>query len=96
VIVNEPKRTEVAFAEEIVAFRGGIRRTTNGHCTSVTELSGRSATYGYDNLYRLTSETIASDPNSINGAVSYTYDAVGRSLDRPKDRLLPATLDENP
>ena len=28
-------------------------------------------------MYRLTSETIASDPNSINGVVSYTYDAVG-------------------
>jgi hypothetical protein len=24
----------------------------------------------YDNLYRLTSETIASDPNGINGAVN--------------------------
>jgi hypothetical protein len=25
----------------------------------------------------LTSETIASEPNAINGAVSYTYDSVG-------------------
>ena len=33
--------------------------------------------YGYDSLYRLTSETIASDPNNINGAVNYTYDSVG-------------------
>jgi len=33
--------------------------------------------YGYDSIYRLTSEAIASDPNNINGAVSYTYDAVG-------------------
>ncbi len=31
----------------------------------------------YDNLYHLTSEAIASDPDAINGAVSYTYDAVG-------------------
>jgi YD repeat-containing protein len=30
-----------------------------GHRTSVTELSGRTVNYGYDNLYRLTSETIA-------------------------------------
>jgi hypothetical protein len=28
-------------------------------------------------IYRLTSETIASDPNNVNGAVNYTYDAVG-------------------
>lgn len=48
-----------------------------GHRTSVTELSGRTVNYVYDNIYRLTSETIASDPSSVNGAVSYTYDAVG-------------------
>lgn len=47
-----------------------------GHRTGVTELSGRTVGYSYDNPYRLTSETIASDPNAINGAVNYTYDAV--------------------
>jgi hypothetical protein len=41
-----------------------------GHRTSVAELSGRKVNYGYDNLYRLTSEAIASDPASMNGAVS--------------------------
>jgi YD repeat-containing protein len=49
----------------------------SGHRTSVTELSGRTVNYGYDNLYRLTSEMIASDPNAINGTVSYNYDPVG-------------------
>jgi hypothetical protein len=44
---------------------------------SVSELSGRTVNYGYDNLYRLTGETIASDPNGVNGAVNYIYDAVG-------------------
>ena len=29
--------------------------------TSVAELSGRTVNYGYDNIYRLTSEAIASD-----------------------------------
>ena len=49
-----------------------------GHRLSVTELSGRTVMYGYDSLYRLTSETIAADPNGVNGAVSYTkYDNVG-------------------
>jgi YD repeat-containing protein len=49
----------------------------SGHRLSVTELSGRTVNFGYDNLYRLTSETIVNDPNSVNGAVSYVYDAVG-------------------
>ena len=48
-----------------------------GHRIGVTELSGRTVSYGYDNIYRLTSETIASDPAAMNGAVSYTYDAAG-------------------
>jgi RHS repeat-associated protein len=48
-----------------------------GHRTSVTELSGHTVNYSYDNLYRLASETIAADPASMNGAVSYSYDAVG-------------------
>jgi YD repeat-containing protein len=33
-----------------------------GHRTGVTELSGRTVSYSYDNLYRLTSETIDSAP----------------------------------
>ena len=49
----------------------------SGHRTAVTELSGRTVNYGYDNLYRLTNETIAGDTHSMNGAVSYAYDAVG-------------------
>ena len=44
---------------------------------AVTELSGRTVNYGYDSIYRLTSETIASDPNNVNGAASYVYDNVG-------------------
>jgi len=48
-----------------------------GHRTSVTELSGRTVNYGYDSIYRLTSEVIASDPNNVNGAASYVYDNVG-------------------
>jgi len=51
-----------------------------GHRTSVAELNGRTVNYGYDNLYRLTSETIAHDPAGINGAVSYTYDPVSTGV----------------
>jgi RHS repeat-associated protein len=45
--------------------------------SSVTEQSGRTVNYTYDNLYRLTNETVALDPANVNGAVNYTYDAVG-------------------
>ncbi len=38
--------------------------------------------YGYDALYRLTSETITSDPGEVNGTVTYTLDPVGNRLSR--------------
>src|SRR5262249_42109588 len=39
--------------------------------------------YGYDDIYRLTSETISSDPTTANnGSVNYSYDAVGNRLAR--------------
>jgi RHS repeat-associated protein len=54
-----------------------------GNRQSVTEQSGRSVSYSYDALYRLTSETISNDTVSANnGAISYTYDAVGNRLSR--------------
>jgi RHS repeat-associated protein len=33
--------------------------------------------YGYDALYRLTSETVTADPNGHNGTTEYQYDNVG-------------------
>jgi YD repeat-containing protein len=42
-----------------------------GNRTGVTELSGRTVSYGYDNLYRLTSEMIANDAAGVNGAVGH-------------------------
>jgi RHS repeat-associated protein len=50
---------------------------TAGNRTNVLELNNRNVAYGYDNDYRLTSEAITADPNSNNGAINYTYDAVG-------------------
>jgi RHS repeat-associated protein len=52
-----------------------------GNRLSVAELSGRSVNYTYDDLYRLTSETI-SGAASQNGAISYQYDSVGNRLQR--------------
>jgi len=48
-----------------------------GNRLTVAELGGRSVGYGYDSLYRLTSETVSADPHNNNGVGSYTYDAVG-------------------
>ncbi len=48
-----------------------------GNVQTVAELGGRTVNYGYDNDYRLQSETIASDPAGNNGAENYTYDQVG-------------------
>ena len=48
-----------------------------GNRLTVAELSGRAVAYAYDSLYRLTTETVSADPNNKNGAINYTYDAVG-------------------
>ena len=79
--------TNVAVSGTVAGAPGPIASyaytlDASGHRTGVTELSGRVVSYGYDNLYRLTSETIASDPNSVSGAVSYGYDPVGNRLQK--------------
>ena len=52
-----------------------------GNRTNVLELNSRNVAYGYDPIYRLTSEAITADPGGKNGTVSYTnYDAVGNRL----------------
>jgi RHS repeat-associated protein len=53
-----------------------------GNRVTVTELSGRTVTYAYDPLYRLSAETITGDPTGPNGIIGYTYDAVGNRLTR--------------
>ncbi|HKV05779.1 MAG TPA: hypothetical protein VJO53_11830 [Candidatus Acidoferrales bacterium] len=47
------------------------------HRTSVTEQSGRTVNYPYDNSYRLAAATVGGDPSAVNGTISYTYDPVG-------------------
>jgi RHS repeat-associated protein len=54
-----------------------------GRRLSVTELGGRTVSYSYDQLYRLTREAATAGPTpASNGAVDYTYDAVGNRLSR--------------
>src|SRR5258708_3732915 len=50
-----------------------------GNRLSLAELSGRTVNYGYDDLYRLTSETI-SGATGQNGTVGYQYDSVGNRV----------------
>lgn len=57
-------------------------RDVAGRRTSVKELSGRTTTWNYDELGRLTTETISADPAGINGSVGYTFDKVGNRLTR--------------
>ena len=45
-----------------------------------SEPSGRSVTWSYDGIYRLTNEAISSDPNGPNGSVGYQPDPVGNRL----------------
>jgi YD repeat-containing protein len=56
------------------------QRGPTGTLTSATELNGRSINWSYDGIYRLTNETIASDPNNVNGSVAYGLDPVGNRL----------------
>ena len=48
-----------------------------GNRTQAIESNGRTVNWSYDNIYRLTSETIANDPSQNNGSVSYGLDPVG-------------------
>jgi len=47
--------------------------------TGATELSGRSVTWSFDGIYRLTGETVTGD-SQYNGSVSYGLDPVGNRL----------------
>ena len=47
-----------------------------GNRTGATEQTGRTLTWNYDGIYRLTSEAVQ-DPSGANGEVDYTLDPVG-------------------
>ncbi len=53
-----------------------------GNRTGVTELNARAVNYAYDPLYRLTGETVGSDPAGSTGTIGYTFDGVGNRLSR--------------
>jgi len=51
-----------------------------GHRKVVTEQNGRQVKYEYDDLYRLTKETIFAPAEGTERTISYGYDAVGNRL----------------
>jgi YD repeat-containing protein len=68
-----------------------------GRRTTSVEGSGRSLTYAYNNLHRLTGETISTvgvPPSgglpTTPGTLGYQYDAVGNRLNRTSDLTTPA------
>ena len=65
--------------ESLVASYGYTFYAT-GNRHTVSELTGRVVTWGYDNLWRLQNETIAGSATA--GSIGYTYDAVGNRLSR--------------
>jgi hypothetical protein len=46
----------------------------------MTDASDRTLNWSYDGIYRLTNETITSDPSHNNGSVGYGLDPVGNRL----------------
>jgi RHS repeat-associated protein len=68
--------TSPAFGRWAYTHNGRGQRTTS------TDITGRSAAYGYDDASRLASETISGDPRgaSFNGALSYGLDGAGNRL----------------
>ena len=54
----------------------------SGHRAQMVEHNGRTVDYTYDNLYRLTEESITADPIGLNGDVMFSYDKVGNRLTR--------------
>ena len=51
-----------------------------GNRTQMTESTGRTVNWSYDNINRLTNEAISNDPEHVNGSVAYGLDPVGNRL----------------
>ena len=51
-----------------------------GNRIGATEGNGRALTWNYDGIYRLTNETVTSDPSNNNGTLTYGLDPVGNRL----------------
>ncbi|MGJ8639360.1 MAG: tandem-95 repeat protein [Opitutaceae bacterium] len=52
----------------------------SGHRSQITESTGRTVGYSYDNQYRLIQEAITGDPSVVDGTSDWEYDLVGNRL----------------
>src|SRR5207247_3283496 len=76
--LNRLTMLPITKTSTIASYTYGLGQA--GNRQSLTELGGRSVTYTYDGIYRLTNETISSDPHGKNGSVGYGLDPVGNRL----------------
>jgi RHS repeat-associated protein len=53
---------------------------STGNRTGAVEGNGRTLTWNYDGIYRLTNESVTNDPANNNGSVGYDLDPVGNRL----------------
>ncbi|BAS59966.1 YD repeat protein (plasmid) [Leptolyngbya boryana NIES-2135] len=76
----ENRKLTAAGTVESVISRFDYTSDKVGNRTTVTELSGRSMTYTYDDLYRLTKEVIDETGTIDDRTIEYSYDRVGNRL----------------
>lgn len=85
--------TEDSAGNELLGYRYTLHPT--GRRTQITETSGRVTDYVYDDLYRLTSETITDSSNG-NYSAQYSYDATGNRIQSIIDGVITAySYDDN-
>jgi RHS repeat-associated protein len=83
---NYPSNVSSAYAYDTLNRLTGLSTPVSsysyqlgatGNRKSVTEGTGRAINWTYDNIYRLTNETISADPANKDGVVGYSLDPVG-------------------
>ncbi len=79
--VNLPANVRISKGAQVLANYAYTFKPT-GHRATVTEQSGRTVSYEYDDIWRLTKETISGAGAGQNGVVSYVLDKVGNRLQR--------------
>jgi RHS repeat-associated protein len=79
--LNRLRTLSVSNLQSQILHSYTYRLRASGHRRQVLE-GGKTTTYDYDELYRLTGETVTGGLAGTNGAVSYTLDKVGNRSSR--------------
>ena len=84
--VSTPNGLQSSFTYDQLNRLTGMNSSISGYTytlgatgsrTQAVESNGRTINWNYDGIYRLTNESIASDPDNNNGSASYNLDPVG-------------------